>query len=226
MSKGKLFIIATPIGNLKDISERAIETLKDSSYVFSEDTRVTSKLLSSLEIKVKLDSYHQHSDDRKLDSIIKLLNEGNDVSFVSDAGTPGVSDPGSVLVKRAYEEEIEVIAIPGVSAVSTAASVSGFNMDKFLFLGFVPQKKKTKFFKEIEESNYPIIFFESTHRILKTLKEMIEYVKTRDVIVFRELTKIYESCYRGKINEVIEKLENDNTKGEFVVVIDKKNKND
>jgi len=225
-NKGKLFIVATPIGNLKDFSERAIETLRKSVAIFSEDTRVTSKLLSSLGIEARLDSYHQHSDDKKLDVILELLRDGHDISFVSDAGTPGISDPGNLLVKKAIEKGIEVIPIPGASAVSTAASVSGFAMDKFFFMGFVPQKKKTKFFKKIEESEYPVIFFESTHRILKTLKEITEYVKERDIVVFRELTKIYESSYRGKINEVIEKLEADNTKGEFVIVIDKEQKNE
>lgn len=225
MNKGKLFIVATPIGNLKDISERAVKILEESVVIFSEDTRVTSKLLTSLGIKVRLDSYHQHSDDKKLEIILELLREGHDISFVSDAGTPGISDPGNLLVKKALEQGIKVIPIPGASAVSTAASISGFAMDKFFFMGFVPQKKKTKFFKKIEESEYPVIFFESTHRILKTLKEMTEYVKGRDIAIFRELTKIYEASYRGKINEVIEKLEEDSTKGEFVIIVDKEQKN-
>jgi 16S rRNA (cytidine1402-2'-O)-methyltransferase len=225
-NKGKLFIVATPIGNLKDISERAIETLKEVEVVFSEDTRVTSKLLSSLGIETKTDSYHQHSDDKKMESILELLRNGQNLAFVSDAGTPGISDPGNLLVKHATKEDIEVIPVPGASAVSTAASVSGFAMDKFFFMGFAPQKKKTKFFKKIEESEYPVIFFESTHRILKTLKEISVYVEGRDIVVFRELTKMYEASYRGKIEEVIEKLEADSTKGEFVIIVDKEQKNE
>jgi 16S rRNA (cytidine1402-2'-O)-methyltransferase len=129
-------------------------------------------------------------------------------------------------VKHATKEDIEVIPVPGASAVSTAASVSGFAMDKFFFMGFAPQKKKTKFFKKIEESEYPVIFFESTHRILKTLKEISVYVEGRDIVVFRELTKMYEASYRGKIEEVIEKLEADSTKGEFVIIVDKEQKNE
>ena len=171
-----LFIIASPIGNLQDFSFRALETLKQVDLILCEDTRVTRKLLDRYQIKKPVLSYHQHSKLQRIDYILDLLEKGKNLALISDAGTPGVSDPGNLLIKEVVEkleEKVKIIPIPGPSAVITAASISGFPMDKFLFLGFPPQKRKRqKFFKEVIESKYPVIFYESPYRILKTLNEL------------------------------------------------------
>jgi 16S rRNA (cytidine1402-2'-O)-methyltransferase len=222
---GRLFIVATPIGNLGDISLRAIDTLKSVDIIFCEDTRVTRKLLDRYEIKNKIDSYHQHSDNRKVNQIIDLLKQGQNIAYVSDAGTPGISDPIGKLVEAITEEfpdENLVESIPGASALTVALSLSGFNADKFVFLGFLPHKKgKETLLKEVIESKRTIAFFESTHRIIKSLKKLnnLGFQKDRKVVICRELTKKFETIYRGSLEKVINDLENDVTKGEFVVVI-------
>ena len=210
-----LFVVATPIGNLQDVSLRSLEILKSVDLVLAEDTRVTKKLLNKFEIKTKLLSYHQHSKLNKVDYIINLLVQGKDLALVSDAGTPGISDPGNKLVKEAVLKGIRVIPIPGPSASISALSVSGFATDKFVFLGFPPQKKKRQsFFKEVLESKYPVVLYESKHRILKTLKEL----QDREIVLARELTKVFETIYRGKANEIDLK----EIKGEFVIVVNKR----
>jgi 16S rRNA (cytidine1402-2'-O)-methyltransferase len=223
-----LYIVATPIGNLEDITLRALRILKEVDLILCEDTRVTKKLTERYRIKKPLLSYHQHSKLQKLDYIIFLLKEGKNLALVSDAGTPGISDPGNKLVEKVVEslnEEVKIIPVPGPSALTCAASVSGFPMDKFLFLGFLPKKKKRKeFLKEILESKYPVIFYESPYRILKTLQELKGIMNDKqraasNIVVARELTKKFETIYRGKIDKVIEELEKTPTKGEFVVVV-------
>ena len=218
-----LYIIATPIGNLKDISLRALSVLKEVDLILCEDTRVTKKLLAHYQIKTPTLSYHQHSKLKKTEYIIQLLKKGKNLALVSDAGTPGISDPGNLLVKEAIErlgEKIKVVPIPGACALTCAASICGFPMDKFLFLGFLPTKRKRKkFFEEIANSKYPVIFYESPYRILKTLKELSAFLNEREIVVCRELTKKFETIYRGKINEVIKKLEKDKIKGEFTIII-------
>ena len=210
-----LFVVATPIGNLKDVSLRSLEILKSVDLVLAEDTRVTKKLLNKFEIKTRLLSYHQHSKLNKVEHIINLLVQGKDLALVSDAGTPGISDPGNKLVREAVLKEIRVIPIPGPSASISALSVSGFPTDKFVFLGFPPQKKKRQsFFKEVLESKYPVVLYESKHRILKTLKEL----QDREIVLARELTKVFETIYRGKANEIDLK----EIKGEFVIVVNKR----
>lgn len=221
----KLYIVATPIGNLKDISLRAIKTLKEVDLILCEDTRVAKKLLDCYKVSKPTASYHQHSKLKKNEYILGQLKEGKDIALVSDAGTPSISDPGAKLIEYLLEQmlDLEVIPIPGPSALISALSVSGFSADKFVFLGFPPVKKKRKkFFKEVADSKYTVVFYESCHRILKTLLEMTDVLaQNRQIVVCRELTKKFETIYRGNIGEVIEKVKKDKTKGEFVVVIRK-----
>jgi 16S rRNA (cytidine1402-2'-O)-methyltransferase len=223
-----LFIVATPIGNLSDFSFRALETLKQVDLMLSEDTRVTKKLLDHYKIEKPVLSYHQHSKLQKINYILELLDSGKNLALVSDAGTPGISDPGNLLIKEIVEklgEKVKIIPMPGPSAVTTAASISGFPMDRFLFLGFPPAKRKRKkFFKEVIDSKYPVIFYESPYRIQKTLQELNLEARSNNlepsVVVARELTKKFETVYRGNISEVIQKIEKDKVLGEFVVVVE------
>jgi len=214
-----LYVIATPIGNLGDISIRALEILKEVDLILCEDTRVTIKLLNRFEIKKPTLSYHQHSKLTKLKYILEELNKGKNIALVSDAGTPTISDPGAKLVAYLSKElgkSLEIIPIPGPSALTTALSISGFSADKFIFLGFPPVKKKRKkFFQELKELKQTIVFYESPHRILKTLNELIDL--NRQIVVCRELTKKFETIYRGDIKEVIKQVK---PKGEFVIIID------
>ncbi|MFZ5559266.1 MAG: 16S rRNA (cytidine(1402)-2'-O)-methyltransferase [Patescibacteria group bacterium] len=219
----KLFIVATPIGNLKDISLRALHTLEEVDLILCEDTRVTKKLLDYYNIKTPVESYHQHSKIKKINYIIDLLKQGKNLALVSDSGTPGISDPGNKLIEILVIQlpKIEIIPIPGASAIATLASISGFPMDKFIFLGFPPHKKgRQKFFKEVAEYKYPVILYESPYRILKTLKELNNFGNF-DIVVGRELTKMFETIYRGEIKDVISQLEKSKIKGEFVIVIRK-----
>ena len=220
MDKGQLYIVATPIGNLKDITLRALDVLKSADLILCEDTRVTIKLLNHFEIKKQVLSYHQHSDFKKTEEIIDLLKQGEKIALVCDAGTPGISDPGGKLIEEIIASDIaDVIPIPGASALSSAVSISGIAMDRFVFMGFPPMKnKRNKYFEKINELEYPVVLYESSHRILKTLKDLLD---NPDVIVFRELTKVFETVYRGKTSEVLEKLEKEGPKGEFVVIIRK-----
>jgi 16S rRNA (cytidine1402-2'-O)-methyltransferase len=212
----KLYIVATPIGNLNDISSRALETLKEVDLILCEDTRVTRKLLDAYEIKTPTQSYHQHSDNKKTDYILDLFRQNKNIALVSDSGTPGISDPGNKLVEDASKKGVEVVPIPGASAMTVIASVAGISMDKFIFMGFPPHKKgRQTMFKEIFESKYPVIIYESVHRIIKTLKELQKF-NDFDIVVGRELTKKFETIYRGKISEVIPQIE---PRGEFVVII-------
>ena len=215
-----LYIVATPIGNLKDITIRALHVLERVDLILCEDTRVTKKLLSRYNIKTPTQSYHQHSKLKKVNYILNLLRQGKNLALVSDSGTPGISDPGNKLIERA-KDVAEIISIPGSSAVTAAASISEFPMDKFVFMGFPPHKKgRQKFFKEISEYKYPVIIYESPYRILKTLKELSELDKF-DIIVARELTKKFETIYRGKIKDITKQIK---PKGEFVIVINKNEK--
>jgi 16S rRNA (cytidine1402-2'-O)-methyltransferase len=220
-----LYIVATPIGNLQDITLRAIETLERVDLILCEDTRVTQKLLSHYEIKTPTLSYHQHSKLNKVEHILGLLGQGKNLALVSDAGTPGISDPGNKLVQRAIESlagAVKIVPIPGSSAVTASASISGFPVDKFLFLGFPPLKnKRKKFFEEVAVSKYPVIFYESTYRIIKTLKELNSLIGEQEIVVCRELTKKFETIYRGKIVQVIKEIEEGEIRGEFAVIVGK-----
>ncbi len=225
-----LFIVATPIGNLEDISLRAIRVLKEVDIILCEDTRVTRKLLSRYNIETSVLSYHQHSQLKKVNYIVDLLKKGKNLALVSDSGTPGISDPGNKLIEFLIKENIDVsiIPIPGCSALISAASISGFPMDRFTFLGFPPHKKKrNKFFEELlrqlVDLKHPVIFYESPHRIIKTLEEISkkseEINLNLQVIVCRELTKKFETIYRGTIDEVVKKIKDDKIKGEFTIII-------
>jgi len=221
-----LFIVATPIGNLEDISLRALRILKEVDIILCEDTRVTRKLLLRYDIKTPVLSYHQHSQLKKINYIANLLEEGKDLALVSDSGTPGISDPGNKLIDFLVKKDIDliIIPIPGCSALVSAASISGFPMDRFTFLGFPPHKKKrNKFFEELLKIKHPVIFYESPHRIIKTLNEINDKSQeinlNPQVVVCRELTKKFETIYRGTIEEVIKKIKDDKIKGEFTVII-------
>ena len=228
---GSLFVVATPIGNLEDISLRALRVLKEVDLVLCEDTRVTKKLLSYYNLEVPVLSYHQHSDTKKMNQILELLNQGKNLALVTDSGTPGISDSGNKLIEFLLEKtknELKIISIPGCSALLALASVSGMPMDKFVFLGFPPHKnKRNQFFefliKQLNEFKAPIIFYESPHRILKTLESIREKIKSFDsdyqVVVGREITKQFETIYRGIVQEVIEKIKSDKIKGEFTIII-------
>lgn len=217
------YIVATPIGNLEDISRRALRVLNEVDLILCEDTRVTKKLLNHFGIQKKTLSYHHHSKTTKINQIIGFLKKGGKLALVCDAGTPGISDPGNKLIEailKEFDNKIKIVPIPGPSALAASISISGFSMDKFLFLGFLPSKKKRKkIFKEIIDSKYPVVFFESPYKILKTLEELKKTKRDLKIVVCRELTKIFETIYRGNISEVLEKIKKDKIKGEFVVII-------
>ena len=218
-----LYIVATPIGNLQDITQRALETLKVVDAILCEDTRVTSKLLARYDIRKTLVAYHQHSKLSKTEHILAMLREGKSVALVSDAGTPGISDPGGALVEAVVKEfgdEVKIVPIPGANGAVTALSVSGFPTDSFRFLGFPPHKKGRKtFFESIATMHETVVFYESKHRIEKALVELAASVGERPVLVARELTKQFESLYRGTAAQCLEKLKTDKTLGEFVIVV-------
>jgi len=213
-----LYVVATPIGNLGDITLRALEVLKSVDLIACEDTRQTLKLLSHFEIKKPLISYHQHSRIQKVEQIINTISNGNDVALVSDAGTPGISDPGQALIKAAHEAKIKVVPIPGPSAVTSVLSVSGLDTNLFVFYGFLPHKKgrQTKL-KELAEEQKTVVIYESPYRIKKLLNELLVVCGDRELFIGREVTKKFEESYRGKISEILPMLKE---KGEFVVVME------
>ncbi|MFH1424017.1 MAG: 16S rRNA (cytidine(1402)-2'-O)-methyltransferase [Candidatus Nealsonbacteria bacterium] len=223
---GILYIVGTPIGNLKDISLRAIETLREVDLILCEDTRVTKILLDRYEIKTPTLSYHQHSQLKKTEEIIQFLKCGKKLALVSDAGTPGIADPGGKLVEsviKALGDTVKIVSVPGTNALIAAASISGFSVDRFVFLGFPPVKKKRKkFFEEAVSSKYPVVFFESKYRILKTLKELALLNSRLPLVVCRELTKKFETVYRGTVEDVLKQLEADKILGEFAVIVGNK----
>jgi len=220
---GRLYVVATPIGNLSDISERAKATLASVDVILCEDTRVTGKLLHTYKIETNMLSYHQHSGGTKVNKIVELLEEGKTLALVTDAGTPAISDPGAMLVQELvnrFGSDIVIEPIPGPSAVIAALSASGFPADEFLFLGFAPHKKgRQTFFDRVKETESTVVLYESTHRIMKALGEIEERMPLRPLVVCRELTKMHETIYRGTAREVTEQLESTSIKGEFVIVL-------
>lgn len=219
--EGTLSIVATPIGNLEDVTLRALRVLKEADCVLCEDTRVTKKLLAKHGIRRTIMSYHAHSDTKQTDRILRMLEEGKHLALVSDAGTPGVSDPGVQLVMRAGEAGARVEAIPGPSALTAAFSIAGVPGNQFCFLGYAPQKKgRETFFKKAIEFDLPVIFFESTHRIMKTLETLAKSDTAKTVIVARELTKLHEEVVRGSAAEILAYFKDnpDHQKGEFVIL--------
>ena len=217
---GTLYIVSTPIGNLNDITFRAVEVLNQVDLIACEDTRRTKILLEKFGLAKNLISYYNYNERQRAEEIIRELKSGKNVALVSDSGTPGISDPGFVLIKRAIEENITVIPIPGPTAFVCALVGSGLPMDEFVFVGFLPHKKgrKTKL-KKLSEEERTIILYESPHRLIKTLNEILEIFGDREIAVAKELTKIHEEFFRGKISEVLKKLTPDKIKGEFVIVI-------
>jgi 16S rRNA (cytidine1402-2'-O)-methyltransferase len=219
-----LYIVATPIGNLEDITLRAIRVLSEVDFILTEDTRVASKLLNHYNIKKPLISFHHHSKGDKYLKVLNLLKEEKSLALISDAGTPNISDPGGQLVEfiRKKLPQTNIEPIPGVSAITTALSVSGIKADKFLFFGFLPHKKgRSSMLKEILGGKYPVIFYESKHRILKLLKELKDLKFSRKIMIFREMTKMHYSFYNEDIDVLYKKFEQDekSIKGEFTVII-------
>lgn len=215
-----LYIVSTPIGNLRDITLRALDTLKEVSFVVCEDTRVTGFLLNHYEIKKELISFNAHSEKNKIDYVLRRLQSGESCALVSDAGTPAISDPGVRLVSAAIKQGISVQAVPGVTAAITALSLSGLPTDAFCFEGFLPQKKgRQKKLTQLSGEERTIVLYESTYRIEKLLRELSEYMPERTIVVTRELTKKFEEVWRGTASELLAAIGEKVTKGEFAVVI-------
>ncbi len=224
MEKGKLYLVPTPIGNLKDITLRALEVLKDSDIIAAEDTRQTLKLLNHFEIKKPLISYHKFNEQSKGNEIVELLREGKNIALVSDAGTPGISDPGSVIVEKCIAENIEFEVLPGATAITTALVYSGLDTTKFLFRGFLPRENKDRkvITDELLNSQETLIFYEAPHRLLDTLSYLCDAFGDRNIAVCRELTKLYQEIFRGKLSEAIQHFVNNKPRGEFVLVLEGK----
>lgn len=218
--KGILYLVSTPIGNLEDITLRAIKILKEVDYIAAEDTRHSLKLLNHLEIAKPLISYHRHNEEIKTDELINKLNNGKNIALISDAGMPIISDPGEEIVKECIAQQIQVIPIPGACAALTALIASGIDAKEFSFYGFLPLNKKNREDKlnQIKKEMKTIILYEAPHKIKNTLNDLEKYLEDREIVLARELTKIHEEYIRGTIREVKDKL--DNPKGEFVIIID------
>lgn len=217
---GILYLVATPIGNLEDITIRAINTLKNVDVIAAEDTRHTLKLLNHFNISKPLISFYRHNEQIKSDTIIDKLKTGQNIALVSDAGTPAISDPGSILVKDAIENNIKVISIPGPCAAITAITSSGLDTSEFSFIGFLPTNKKLRKekFLKLEQETKTLIIYEAPHKITSTLNDILENLGDRKITVCRELTKIHEEILRGNVSEIIELLTN--PKGEFIIILE------
>ncbi|CDE55093.1 MAG: 16S rRNA (cytidine(1402)-2'-O)-methyltransferase [Clostridia bacterium] len=217
---GKLYIVATPIGNLEDITLRALRVLKEVDLIAAEDTRQTLKLLNHYEINKPLISYHRHNEETKSEILIEKLRNGENIALVSDAGTPGICDPGEEVIKKAIEDNIEVIPIPGACAMINALIVSGISTKEFEFLGFLPLNKKLRRqkLKEIENSSKTIIIYEAPHKMKTTLGDLKEILKDRKIVLARELTKIHEEFIRKSIDELLSEI--DTIKGEMILIIE------
>ncbi len=217
---GKLYIVATPIGNLEDISLRALRILKEVDLIAAEDTRNTLKLLNHFDIKKPLISYHRHNEELKVDNLIEKIKNGENIAIVSDAGTPGISDPGEVIVKEAIKNNIQVIPIPGACAAINALIASGLDTKEFSFFGFLPLNKKLRKEKleEIRNENKTIIIYEAPHKLKNTLQDLKSIIDNRKIVLARELTKIHEEFIRGTIEEIIENSED--LKGEMIILIE------
>ena len=220
-TKGMLYIVSTPIGNREDITLRALRVLKEVDLIAAEDTRHTSLLLRHFDIQKPLTSYFEGNEFKKKEFILSKLKQGHRIALVSDAGTPGISDPGFRLIQTAIENEIPIVPIPGPSAVIAALSVSGLPSDAFLFRGFLPHKMKKRrdLLKELEDVRETLIFYESPHRISETLKDVYEVLGDREIVLTRELTKIYEEVLRGKVSEIQTQMGERKLKGEITLVI-------
>ncbi len=221
MSTGTLYIVATPIGNLEDITLRAIRVLKEVDLIAAEDTRHTKHLLDRYSIDRPLTSYHDHNKEEKGPVLIARLLEGKNIALVSDAGTPGISDPGYFLINLALAQDVPVVPIPGATAAITALSISGLPTDSFVFEGFLPAKQgaRLKRLRELENERRTIIFYEAPHKILKTVEDVLAVFGDRRAVVTRELTKIHEETLRGTLSGILIKLNQGSLKGEFTIVV-------
>ena len=223
---GKIYLVATPIGNLSDISMRAIETLKNVDIIACEDTRNTIRLLNHFEIKGHLTSYHEYNKIDKAYELCEKVKEGKNIAFVSDAGMPAISDPGYELVDIAYKEGVEVTVVPGASAVVSALAISGISSRRFAFEGFLPADKneKKEILTELSQESRTLILYEAPHRLLKTLKELFEYMGDRNIAIVREITKLHEEVLKGRLAEIISDYESEKIaiRGEYVLVIEGK----
>ncbi|MDI6865111.1 16S rRNA (cytidine(1402)-2'-O)-methyltransferase [Thermodesulfovibrio yellowstonii] len=222
MSKGRLYIVSTPIGNLEDITLRALDILRKVDYIACEDTERSLKLLNYYEIKKPLISYWSEKEKVRAEEIIQKIKSGHNVALITDAGTPGISDPGAVVISRAIEEDIEIIPIPGPTALIAALSISGLNTEEFTFIGFLPvkQTQRRKKLLELSSERRTLVFYEAPHRILQSLDDMLEVLGDRRICVARELTKMFEEVQRGRLSEVLERLEKSKIAGEYVIVIE------
>jgi len=219
---GKLYICATPIGNLKDITLRALEVLKEVDVIAAEDTRNTIKLLNHYDIHKRLISYHEHNEVTASEEIIGMLLEGKNVALVSDAGMPAISDPGEIVVEKCIENGIRIEVLPGPSAFTAALALSGLDTRRFCFEGFLPRKKKERdeILEELKHEVRTIIIYESPRRVMGTLRDIKDALGERNVSVSREITKVYEETFRGTISEAIKYFEEKGTRGEFVIVVE------
>jgi len=216
----KLFIVPTPIGNLKDITFKAIEVLQNVDLILAEDTRVSKKLLNHYNIKTPLGSYHQHNEHKNTKNYIQKILEGKKIAIISDAGTPGISDAGFMLIRESLNNGIQVECLPGPTALIPAVVQSGLPCDRFLFEGFLPVKRgRRKKLAEIALETKTIILYESPHRIIKTLSELYEHCGSREVSVVKELTKVHESLYKGTLNTIVDIINVSTIKGEYVIVL-------
>ncbi len=224
--RGNLFVVGTPIGNLGDITYRAVETLNSVDIILAEDTRNTLKLLTHFNIKKSLISYEKHTEQKKISQVVKLLDEGKDIALVSDAGMPIISDPGQNLVSYLRGNDYNVIIIPGVTALITAIVGSGFDSSKFTFEGFlsISKKQRKKHLEDIKNEKRTMIFYEAPHKILYTLKDLLEALGDRKICICRELTKIYEEYKITTIKQAIEYIDKNGIKGEIVLIVEGKNK--
>ena len=222
MPDGKLYVVSTPIGNLEDITLRAVNILRNSSLIAAEDTRQTKKLLNHLNISVPMISYFDHNKFQQIPKIIDQLKESNDIALVSDAGTPGISDPAYRLIRAAIEEKIQVISIPGASALLAALIPSGLPTDRFIFEGFLPQKKgRKKILEHLSKFDGTIVLFENPKRLKRTLNDICIHIGNRPCVIARELTKIHEEFIRGSIKDIMQDVEKIILKGEMVILIGK-----
>jgi len=218
-----IYIIPTPIGNMEDITLRSIRALNESDMILAEDTRVSKKILKHYNIKTKLSPYHSFNEHKIIESLIEKIGVGLKISLICDAGTPGISDPGYLLIRECIRRNINVICLPGATACIPAIIKSGLSCEKFTFEGFIPTKKKRKKTLEyISQNRNTTIIYESPHRIIKTLHNLYEYCGNRKIAVIKEISKLHEKAYRGAISEVILKIEKSVIKGEFIIVLDGK----
>ena len=221
MTTGTLYIVATPIGNLEDITFRALRVLKEADIIAAEDTRHTQKLLNKFDIHTPLTSYHDHNKEEKAPVLVSRLLEGRNVALVSDAGTPGISDPGYFLINLAIDQKVPIVPIPGATAAIAALSVSGLPTDRFVFEGFLPNKHtaRLKRLEELTKEERTLIFYEAPHRILQALDDMLAVLGDRKAVLTRELTKVHEQVIRGTLSEVKKNLEAGSMKGEFTIIL-------